>query len=426
MFDGEDPAGWIARAEVYFQVQGTSPEVKVNLAQLCMEEPTIHFFKSICEENNELTWEIFKSELLERYGGIGERDIYEQLSSLRQVGSVDEYIREFERLTAQIRRLPEEQYFGYFIHGLKEKIRGRVRSMRALGPLSRSRLMNLTRAIEYELQETKGSWNGSRSLGGRNGFGSGRSSPNSPMSPNNSARSSGSEWVYVRGNREAHEGSGTKQVSVQEKGRANHRDKGIRHLPYHELMDRKQKGLCYKCGGSFHPLHQCPDRQLIIMVLADDGEEEEEAKVLAIEVDDVVETEGECSVMHLGSLITDKEWKPQTMKLKGLAKGVPILVLIDSGATNNFISKKLVAAMGWPIEETRPMRIKLGDGYKVIAQGKCADVELSLGDINITVHTLLFELEGIDVVLGISWLASLGGMWVDWKTRSMKFQWNNK
>ncbi|MCI22121.1 retrotransposon gag protein, partial [Trifolium medium] len=32
MFEGEDPAGWISRAEVYFRVQDTRPEIKVNLA----------------------------------------------------------------------------------------------------------------------------------------------------------------------------------------------------------------------------------------------------------------------------------------------------------------------------------------------------------------------------------------------------------
>ncbi|PNX70071.1 hypothetical protein L195_g057070, partial [Trifolium pratense] len=34
MFDGGDPTGWISRAEVYFRVHDTIPEVKVNLVQL--------------------------------------------------------------------------------------------------------------------------------------------------------------------------------------------------------------------------------------------------------------------------------------------------------------------------------------------------------------------------------------------------------
>jgi hypothetical protein len=90
-FEGEDPAGWISRAEVYFRVQGTTPEIKVNLAQLYMEGPTIHFFNSLIEEDPVLTWENLKEALLERYGGSGGGDVYEQLSELRQKGIVDGY-----------------------------------------------------------------------------------------------------------------------------------------------------------------------------------------------------------------------------------------------------------------------------------------------------------------------------------------------
>lgn len=168
MFNGDDPSGWITRAEIYFQIQETSPEIRVSLAQLCMEGPTIHFFKSLLDDEVELTWEQLEAELLERYGGIGEGNIYEQLATLQQVGGVEEYIREFEKLIAQIPRLPDEQYCGYFIHGLKEGIRGRVRIMKTLGSLSRSRLLNLTRAVEQELLEKKGGYV-QRATGSRSG-----------------------------------------------------------------------------------------------------------------------------------------------------------------------------------------------------------------------------------------------------------------
>ncbi|MCI28530.1 retrotransposon gag protein, partial [Trifolium medium] len=64
-FDGDDPAGWISRAEVYFRVQNTTPEVKVSLAQLCMEGSTIHFFNSLLRENEDLSWDGLKEALLE-------------------------------------------------------------------------------------------------------------------------------------------------------------------------------------------------------------------------------------------------------------------------------------------------------------------------------------------------------------------------
>ena len=64
MFNGEDPAGWITRAEIYFRVHKTSEEVKVNLAQLCMENGTIHFFNALLSDYEEVTWGNLKHELL--------------------------------------------------------------------------------------------------------------------------------------------------------------------------------------------------------------------------------------------------------------------------------------------------------------------------------------------------------------------------
>lgn len=108
MFDREDPTGWIVCVEVHFQVQEMHPDVKVSLAQLCMDGSTIHFFKSLLNEHNVLTWEQLKAELLERYGGIGDGDIFEQLAAIQQEGSINEYITKFECLTAQVPRFPDD------------------------------------------------------------------------------------------------------------------------------------------------------------------------------------------------------------------------------------------------------------------------------------------------------------------------------
>lgn len=220
-----------------------------------------------------------------------------------------------------------EQYFGYFVHGLKEGIRGRVGSMRALGPLSRSRLMNLARAVEFELQEKRTS-NMNRFGGGRSVFGSNLQNRGS------SGKSSNTDWVVVNNSKD---GGETKGGDRKKEG---YRDRGVRHLLYQELLERR-KNLCFKCGGPFHARHQCPDKQLRIMVIDEDDASEGEAHVMDLGEDEG-DIEGECSVMSLASLQAEKPWQPRTMKLRGLVKGVPILILIDSGATHNFISRKLV------------------------------------------------------------------------------------
>jgi Fe2+ or Zn2+ uptake regulation protein len=86
-----------------------------------MDGITIMFFKALSEDDQYLTWEKLKDALCEKYGGLREAKVYEQLSVLQQDGSVDEYIREFESLVAQGHRLQEARYVQYFIHGHRER-----------------------------------------------------------------------------------------------------------------------------------------------------------------------------------------------------------------------------------------------------------------------------------------------------------------
>lgn len=66
------------------------------------------------DDEANLTWEVFKDALLERYGGIREGDVFEQLASLQQEGGVVEYMEEFERLVAQVPRIPMHSTWGIF------------------------------------------------------------------------------------------------------------------------------------------------------------------------------------------------------------------------------------------------------------------------------------------------------------------------
>ncbi|WJX52291.1 hypothetical protein P8452_38420 [Trifolium repens] len=409
-FDGEDPAGWISRAEVYFRVQGTSPEIKVNLAQLCMEGPTIHFFNSLLEEDCLLTWENLKNALLERYGGNGGGDVYEQLSDLRQRGTIDEYITDFEYLIAQIPRLPEKQFQGYFLHGLKSDIRGKVRSLMALGGMTRAKLMMVTRAVEKEVNGGGGS-----SLPRRPRSGPGQGRPNTF-----GGGKSNSDWVMVKGK----EAEGPNRQAQNERGKNGPRDKGFTHLTYNELMERKRKGQCFRCKNPFHPKHQCPDKELRVLIIDDEVKEDSETNVVAVEVDEEDEEEnGEMSLLNLHHIAHENH---QTVKFQGLIRGVPVLVLVDSGATHNFISQKLVYKLEWPVSDTPDMSIKLGDGFQTTTRGVCRGVDMSIGDFQLQPNLHLFELGGIDVVLGIEWLKTLGDTIINWKKQTMSFWANQK
>ncbi|MCI02697.1 retrotransposon gag protein, partial [Trifolium medium] len=150
LFDGEDPVAWITRAEIYFDVQNTLDDMRVKLARLSMEGATIHWFNLLMETEDELSWEKLKRALIARYGGRRLENPFEELSTLRQKGSVEEFVEAFELLSSQVGRLPEDQYLGYFMSGLKPQIRRRVRT---LNPRNRMEMMRIAKDVEEELKE---------------------------------------------------------------------------------------------------------------------------------------------------------------------------------------------------------------------------------------------------------------------------------
>lgn len=279
-----------------------------------------------------------------------------------------------------------------------------------MGEMNRSKLLQVTRAVEREVK------------GSGSNFYRGPKSGNGSHRPNSYGSSKpGSDWVMVKGReveatggaRSNANGPNADKPAHSDRRRTGPRDRGFTHLSYQELMDRKQKGLCFKCKGPYHPNHQCPDKQLRILVVDDDAGAEQEVNVLAVEVDESEEEEGgEMCILNLNHIAFENH---QTVKFQGQIQGVPVLVMVDSGATHNFISQKLVHKMEWPIEETPMMNIKLGDGCYKSSRGVCCGMELGIGSFTISPKLHLFELGGIDVVLGMEWLKKLGDMIVNWR-----------
>ncbi|GAU28429.1 hypothetical protein TSUD_54810 [Trifolium subterraneum] len=317
--------------------------------------------RGVLQDDECLSWTQLKEVLLCRYGGHGDGDVYEQLTDLKHDGTIEEYITEFEYLTAQIPKLPDKQFIGYFLHGLKYEIRGRVRSFAAMGDLSRSRLLQVTRAVEKEVKGGNGS-----GLTRNPRFGNGSHRPGSQ----NTGRGN-TYWVMVRGRdngpsrgaRSNKVGPISDGLTQNERPRHGSRDRGFSRLTYLELLERKQKGLCFKCGKPFGPMHQCPEKQLRVLAVDEDGEDDTEGQILAVEVDEAEEEEGELSLLQFDHMAKDT---PQTMRFRGEIQGVPIL----------------------------------------------ADMHL-------------FELGGMDVVLGVEWLKTVGDTIMNWKKKVMSF-WSNK
>ncbi|TYK31689.1 peroxidase 64 [Cucumis melo var. makuwa] len=86
---------------------------------------------------------------------------------------------------------------------------------------------------------------------------------------------------------------------------------------------------------------------------------------------------------------------------KGYVEGKEVVVLIDSGATHNFIHQALAEEKKLPMEKGTQFGFTIGDGTR---------------------YFLVVELGKVDVVLGIEWLDTTVTMKVHWPSLTMVFR----
>lgn len=101
--------------------------------------------------------------------------------------------------------------------------------------------------------------------------------------------------------------------------------------------------------------------------------------------------------------------------------GREVVVLLDCGATHNFLSQKLVGELKIPQSGTYNYGIITGTGIAIKGQGVCCGVVLELPEITVVEDFLPIELNDLDVILGMKWLQSLGKMEADWPSLTMSF-----
>lgn len=73
-----------------------------------------------------------------------------------------------------------------------------------------------------------------------------------------------------------------------------------------------------------------------------------------------------------------------TMKLRGTIRGLEVVVLIDSGATHNFVSLKLVEPLNLYVLGSRKTGVTLGNGKVDSCYGICRGVRLQLPGLMVT------------------------------------------
>lgn len=80
-----------------------------------------------------------------------------------------------------------------------------------------------------------------------------------------------------------------------------------------ELQAKREKGLCYWCDGKYSFGHRCSNRELQVLIVREEEEDDQE-----VQVDEKYETAEEEELVELSLNSVVGLTAPKTMKLKGI------------------------------------------------------------------------------------------------------------
>lgn len=128
--EGDDPLGWVYKAEHYFEFFNIEDSKKVKMVSFHMEGEALQWFQWEKCLTNYSTWEDFIKILCQKFGPSEFEDSTENLVKLQQTGTLRDYILDFCRLCNRTKDISLTLLKSCFIGGLKAEFRHDVKLLK--------------------------------------------------------------------------------------------------------------------------------------------------------------------------------------------------------------------------------------------------------------------------------------------------------
>jgi len=385
--EGDDPTGWIFKAEQYFEFQNIEANRRVQLASFHLTNVALQWYRWYTKTRGQLRWHEFVTALLHRFGPTDYEDPSEALSRLKQTTTVNAYQEAFEKLSHKVDGLPKNFLVGCFIAGLKDEIRLDVR-------VKQPRTLSESISVAHLIEE-------------RNQF---QKRTNTPIRqlPTTSYQARPQQPSTV----------GLLGPPPKPSPNAGSYSGHVRRITGQEARERREKGLCFYCDERYAPGHRCSKPQLFMMVDMQQLDEEHDEEM---EIETPEEAIPDISFHAMTG--TDH---PQTFRVTGRIGHTGIIILIDGGSTHNFIDQSVAAKLGLRVVRGRTFKVTVGNKEVIECTGRCLGLSISIQGITIRADFFVLPVAACQAVLGVQWLRTLGPIETDYKTLRMSFKQNGK
>ncbi|KFK40184.1 hypothetical protein AALP_AA3G341400 [Arabis alpina] len=387
---------------------------KLQVVRVCFDDDALMWYRWEQDRNPFLNWSQMKHRLISQFASNTNTCAGHCLMTLRQEGSVKDDCRQFIGLATNAPEVPKFILEWAFMSGLQPHIQSRVQTF---SPQNLEKMMITAKMVDdWKEEDSRPSEKFSKGLYksghvGLAGNGVQKSSsgpaPSRPMSTTLSNTNTASSHKTDKGN----------------PSNPNHSHNRLRppfrRITMTEIAHRKAAGLCFRCDEKWSVRHVCPKAELRVLVVQPDGSEKEwEPKKEEDEVVEVQDT-AKFAALSLNSLVGISS--PRTMKMRGQIANTEVTVMIDSGASHNFVSLGLVQQLCLAVDNTGGYGVVTGTSFTVPGNGICRTVTLSIQGYSVKTSFLPLELGSAEVILGMQWLETIDEMHVNWKLQRIRF-----
>ena len=121
-FNGDDPMGWIYKAEQYFEFQNIAPDQQAQLSSFHLKGIALQWHRWMTKFRGPLTWDEFTKAVQLQFGPTDYEDLSKALTCLKQTTIVATYQEALEKLSHRVDDLPKNFLIGCFIAGFRDDI----------------------------------------------------------------------------------------------------------------------------------------------------------------------------------------------------------------------------------------------------------------------------------------------------------------
>jgi hypothetical protein len=186
-----------------------------------------------------------------------------------------------------------------------------------------------------------------------------------------------------------------------------------------DLDERRAKGLGFWCDEKFIPGHRCQNKKLYsLYIMEDNGEGSEE--------EGATDLDPNTYNPHISLNALEGVTGLNTLRVIGKIEKQPIVILIDSGSTHNFISNHVADRLHCNLTNIKALTVQLADGAIMACTSVCSNFQWSIQGVDFVTDVFTLDLKNCDMIFGIQWLATLKTIVCNYEEMGMAFTWQGQ